>query len=94
MLGSATERAASPAVEMTFAVEWRRSPASRPGVNGPKAAGVPSVSDSVAATVPPTPVGRRDDGRDVGVGDVEEHVADGLDLDRAPAAATFGQAPV
>ena len=27
----------------------------RPGVNGPKLAGGPSVSDSVAGTLPPTP---------------------------------------
>src|SRR4051794_18651468 len=54
VLGSETERAASPAVEMTFApTELMYSPAT-PGMNEPSCAGVePRVSASVAATVPP-----------------------------------------
>ena len=54
-LGSATLSAASPAVEITFAVvDGDVVLARRPGVNAPKLAGVPSVSASVAGTVPPT----------------------------------------
>src|SRR4051795_12072536 len=55
--GSETLSAASPAVEMTFAVVCAVYVFSTPGVNGPNDAGLPSVSDSVAGTVPPTPPG-------------------------------------
>ena len=62
-LGSDRPRlsAASPAVEMTLAVVVGDVVASRrPGVNAPNDAGVPSASDSVAGTVPPTvPSGAR-----------------------------------
>src|SRR3954462_13233507 len=52
-LGSATERAASPAVEMTLAVlEARDSPAT-PGTNEPSCGAAPRDSESVAGTVPP-----------------------------------------
>src|SRR5690242_16248436 len=46
-------RVASPAVEMTFAVVEAVYVLSTPGVNALKVAGAPSVSDSVAGTVPP-----------------------------------------
>src|ERR1700742_3593023 len=46
--------AASPAVLITFAVVCAVYVFSTPGVNAPKDGGVPSVSDSVAGTVPPT----------------------------------------
>src|SRR3954447_7163570 len=52
--GSATLSSASPAVEMTFAVVEAVYVLVTPGVNAPKLPGVPSVSDSVAGTVPPT----------------------------------------
>jgi hypothetical protein len=54
LLGSATVSAASPAVEMTFAVVDAVYVLATPGVNAPNAAGAPSVSASVAGTVPPT----------------------------------------
>src|SRR4051812_35105292 len=53
-LGSTTESVASPAVEVTVAVVLAVYVRSAPGVNGPKAGGAPSVSESVAGTVPPT----------------------------------------
>src|SRR6478735_12057198 len=53
--GSETVRAASPAVLMTLAVEAAvYSFVGAPATNAPKFAGAPSVSDSVAGTVPPT----------------------------------------
>src|SRR5690349_9342931 len=52
--GSETLSVASPAVEVTVAVVEAVYTWSTPGVNGPKLAGPPSVSDSVAGTVPPT----------------------------------------
>src|SRR6201991_2265788 len=53
VLGSATERAASPAVEMTLAVvEAMYSPAT-PGTKDPSWAALPRPSESVAGTVPP-----------------------------------------
>src|SRR3954447_12537133 len=55
--GSLTDSAASPAVLITFAVEVAVYSLSAPGVNGPKVAGVPSVSDSVGSTDPPTEPG-------------------------------------
>ena len=54
LLGSATLSSASPAVEMTLAVVEASYVFVMPGVNAPNEAGVPSVSDSVAGTVPPT----------------------------------------
>src|SRR4051812_40711768 len=45
--------AASPAVEMTFAVVDASYVRSTPGVNAPNAAGVPSVRARVAGTEPP-----------------------------------------
>src|SRR4051794_23693959 len=53
--GSETLSVASPAVEVTVALVEAVYSLSAPGVNGPKLAGAPSVSDSVAGTVPPTP---------------------------------------
>src|SRR4051794_20315839 len=53
-LGSAAVSVASPAVETTVAVVVAEYSFARPGVNAPNAAGVPSVSDSVAGTDPPT----------------------------------------
>ena len=47
--------AASPAVDVTVAVVDAVYSFATPGVNGPNDAGPPSVSDSVAGTVPPTP---------------------------------------
>src|SRR4051812_24034964 len=55
--GSATLSVASPAVEMTLAVVLAVYVLATPGVKAPKAAGVPSDSDSVAGTVPPAPPG-------------------------------------
>ena len=52
--GSLTASAASPAVEVTLAVPWAMYSRATPGVNAPKLGTVPSVSDSVAGTVPPT----------------------------------------
>ena len=52
---SATDSVALPAVLITFAVVVASYSRAIPGVNGPNVAGVPSVSDSVAGTVPPTP---------------------------------------
>src|SRR5690348_6807403 len=52
--GPETDSAASPAVEMTFAVVLAVYSFATPGVNAPKVAGAPSVSDSVAGTTPPT----------------------------------------
>src|SRR3954447_10546370 len=52
--GSLPVSAASPAVLITFAVEVAVYSLSRPGVNGPKDAGGPSVSANVAGTDPPT----------------------------------------
>src|SRR3954470_5679810 len=52
--GSLTLSAASPAVLSTSAVVCAVYVLSRPAVNAPKLAGPPSVSDSVAGTVPPT----------------------------------------
>src|SRR4051812_46289866 len=53
--GSETLSVASPAVEVTVAVVEAVYSLSAPGVNGPKLAGEPYVSESVAGTVPPTP---------------------------------------
>src|SRR4051794_17878422 len=53
-LGSATLRVASPALEVTLAVVLAAYVFATPGVKAPNAAGVPSVSDSVAGTLPPT----------------------------------------
>src|SRR4051794_17507397 len=53
--GSDTDSAASPAVLSTVAPVVATYSLSRPGVNTPKLAGAPSVSDSVADTEPPTP---------------------------------------
>src|SRR4051812_25262396 len=53
-LGSLAVSVASPAVEITLAVVDAVYVLAVPGVNAPKLAGVPSVSDSVAGTVPPT----------------------------------------
>src|SRR3954454_22550654 len=55
-LGSATVSVASPAVEITVAVVEAVYSLATPGWNAPKVAGAPSVSDSVAPTVPPTGV--------------------------------------
>src|SRR3954471_6925703 len=49
-----TESAASPAVEVTFAVVAAEYVRPTPGVKTPNDAGPPSESDSVAGTVPPT----------------------------------------
>ena len=54
-LGSATVSAASPAVETVLAVVDALYSRATPGVNAPNEAGAPSVSASVAGTVPPTP---------------------------------------
>src|SRR5690349_24981577 len=51
--GSETVSAASPAVEMTFAFVDAVYSFATPGVNAPNEAGAPSVSASVAGTVPP-----------------------------------------
>ena len=53
-LGSATLSSASPAVEITVAVVDASYVLATPGVNAPNVAGAPSVSDSVAGTVPVT----------------------------------------
>src|SRR4051812_19472770 len=53
--GSLTDSVASPAVEITLAVVDAVYSRSTPGWKAPKLAGAPSVSDSVAGTVPPTP---------------------------------------
>src|SRR3954452_21606742 len=53
-LGSDTESAASPAVEMTLAGVDAVYSCATPGVNAPNEAAGPSVSDSVAGTLPPT----------------------------------------
>src|SRR3712207_1937085 len=45
---------ASPAVEITLAVVLAVYVRATPGTNAPKLAGVPSVSESVAGTLPPT----------------------------------------
>src|SRR4051794_2034605 len=55
--GSLTDSAASPALLITFAVVVAVYSLSAPGVNGAKLAGVPSVNDNVAGTVPPTEPG-------------------------------------
>src|SRR3954469_15781893 len=52
-LGSATERAASPAVEMTLAVDEAMYSPATPGTKDPSWAAVPRLSASVAGTVPP-----------------------------------------
>src|SRR3954468_11673023 len=52
--GSDTVSAASPAVEITLAVVDAAYSLATPGVNAPNEAGAPSVSESVAGTVPPT----------------------------------------
>src|SRR5437867_291016 len=54
--GSDTLSAALAAVEMTFAVVLAVYSLSTPGVNAPNEAAGPSVSESVAGTVPPTVV--------------------------------------
>src|SRR3954454_3210407 len=51
---SATDSVASPAVEITLAVVCASYVFPTPGVNWPKLAAGPSVSDSVAGTLPPT----------------------------------------
>src|ERR1044072_4823382 len=53
--GSLTLSVASPAVEMTLAFVVAVYSRSTPGVKAPNDAGAPSVSASVAGTVPPTP---------------------------------------
>src|SRR4051812_19767201 len=53
--GSLTDSAASPAVEITVADVVAVYSVVAPGVNAPKDAAGPSVRDSVAGTVPPTP---------------------------------------
>src|SRR3954447_1673208 len=55
--GSFTDSVASPAVEVTVEVIDASYSFAAPGVNAPRDAGAPSVSDSVAGTVPPTPPG-------------------------------------
>ena len=50
-----TVSVASPAVEITFAVVVAVYSFATPGVNAPNVAGAPSVSASVAGTVPPAP---------------------------------------
>src|SRR6478752_6884060 len=57
VLGSETLSVASPAVEITFAVVEALYVRATPGVNGPKAAGVPSDNASVAGTEPLAPPG-------------------------------------
>src|SRR4051794_4277447 len=52
--GSLTLSVASPAVEITFALVVAVYSWSVPGVNAPNDAGLPSISDSVAGTLPPT----------------------------------------
>src|SRR5690349_15226635 len=52
--GSDTVNDASPAVEMTFALVRAVYSRSTPGTKGGNAAGPPTVSASVAGTVPPT----------------------------------------
>src|SRR3954451_16763885 len=51
--GSETDSVASPAVEITFAVELAVYSLATPAVNAPKLAGAPSARRSVAGTVPP-----------------------------------------
>src|SRR5437868_2715409 len=53
--GSETLSVASPAVDVTVAVVPAVYSLSTPGVNAPKLAGAPRVSESVGGTVPPTP---------------------------------------
>ena len=72
--GSETDNAASPAVEITLAVVDAVYSFATPGVNAPNVAGVPSVSASVAGTVPPAlPSASVDQRRDriAHAGDVE-----------------------
>src|SRR3954468_11675548 len=52
--GPDTESVASPAVDTTSAVVVDSYTRSTPGVNAPSDTGPPSVSESVAGTVPPT----------------------------------------
>src|SRR5689334_15590160 len=52
--GSETLSVASPAVEITLAVVDASYVRATPGTNGANDAGAPSVSASVAGTVPPT----------------------------------------
>ena len=52
---SATLSVALPAVLVVLAVVLASYSFAMPGVNAPNVAGVPSVSASVAGTVPPTP---------------------------------------
>ena len=54
VLGSATVRVASPAVEVTVAVVVAKESLATPGVNAPNDAAGPSVRLSVAGTEPPT----------------------------------------
>ena len=54
VFGSDTLRSASPAVETTVACDEAAYVFATPGVNAPNVAGAPSVSESVAGTVPPT----------------------------------------
>src|SRR4051795_8657994 len=54
VLGSATVSVASPAVLTTVAVVEALYSLATPGVKAPNCTGGPSVSDSVAGTVPPT----------------------------------------
>ena len=53
-LGSATVSVASPAVDVTVASVMAEYSLATPGMNGAKEAGAPSVSVSVAGTLPPT----------------------------------------
>jgi hypothetical protein len=54
-VGSATVSAASAAVDVTVAIVDAVYSRATPGTKAPKLAGAPSVTDSVAGTVPPTP---------------------------------------
>src|SRR3954454_15760615 len=67
--GSETLSAASPAVEVTVAVVEAAYSFATPGVNTPKRAGAPSVSESVAGTVPPTSASVADSSGRSAVGD-------------------------
>src|SRR3954452_3381326 len=53
--GSETLSVASPAVDVTVAVVPAVYSLSTPGVNAPKLAGAPRVSESLGGTVPPPP---------------------------------------
>ena len=89
-VGSATLSSASPAVEMTFAVVEARYVLVMPGVNAPN---VRRRAERQRQRGRDGAAGRRRRGglqREVGVVDVEEHVADRLDLDAGRGAVTCG----